>query len=111
LPALISTLLENYQELQNTSRRMFTTNWTEKYEELFTGIREIKEDIKSSKITQMRIVSCLRGDIPRARQIALPTPRQSGLDFRENGDSIDTSTDPIGAQLNQKMIRESLIEV
>jgi hypothetical protein len=74
LPPLNASLLESYRELPTTSLDLSAAKWTEQHERLSIGIRDIKEDIRSSTMTQVRIESCLRGHVPRRIGPALPAP-------------------------------------
>jgi hypothetical protein len=67
--------------------------------------------MKSSKIAQMCIESCLRDDILRSRQISLSAEKQSEPDFERNDESINQSLNSAGVQLIPKIVCESLIEV
>jgi hypothetical protein len=67
--------------------------------------------MKSSKIAQMCIESCLRDDILRSRQISLSAEKQSEPDFERNDESINQSLNSAGVQLILKIVCESLIEV
>jgi len=111
LPPLNSTLLENYQELQNTTHEIFVIKWNENYEDLSTVVKEIKEDIKSSKVMQTRIESCLRGVMPRGRQIALPAAGQKCLDSVENEESISQISNTAREPLIPNRAHGSLIEM
>lgn len=111
LPPLNSTLLEHYQEVQNTNHDILAKKWREHYEDLSAGIREIKEDMKSSRMTQLRIESSIKGNIPRKRQDALPAPEELMLESEGNEESIEQILGSRSAQLTQKMAREALTEV
>lgn len=112
LPPLNSTLVENVQALHNSSHGELATKWTECHEELRTNMRKIEEDMLSSKMTQMRIESCLRGDILRGRQPALPAPEPSGQilgEIEEPGDK--TSNQACAQHVTPKLVRDSLADV
>jgi hypothetical protein len=71
-PHAKSTLLENHAQLHNTSVNMLAAKWDECYGDLSVNIRGIKEDLKSSKMTQLRIEACMNGNIPSQERLALP---------------------------------------
>jgi hypothetical protein len=77
------------------------------------GIRDIKKDIRSSRVTQMRIESSLRGHIPRRIGPALPPPEpeQTGRDSEGNEKSTNQNVALASSNVTQKMVRESLKEV
>ncbi|KAF4635285.1 hypothetical protein G7Y89_g2801 [Cudoniella acicularis] len=110
LPSLNKTILDNYLELHTPSQNIFLTKWTEHYEEMSRGIREIKADMKSSSKTQMRIQSSLGGYIPRGGNIAssaVERPADSGEDV----EPINRSPNISGGLLTPEIVRGSLMEV
>jgi hypothetical protein len=113
LPPLNASLLESCRELQTTSPDVSAAKWTEQYESLSIGIRDIKEDIRSSTMTQMRVESCLRGHVPRRIGPALPAPapEQPGRKSEGIEESMIQNVTLASRSPTHKMVRETLREV
>lgn len=109
LSPLSSTLIQSHQDIQDVKHGLVESKLIERYEELTTSIRDLKENMKSAKATQMRIESCLAGKVPEAQQkfICAAEEEPAKLDTND-AHSLDYST---GSTLNQGTVHESLAEV
>jgi len=92
---------------------MSAAKWTEQYKSLSIGIRDIKEDIRSTSMTQMRIESCLRGHVPRRIGPALlaPAPEQPGHKSEGNEESTNQNVTLASRNPTHKMVGDALREV
>jgi hypothetical protein len=107
LQPLNSTILENQQ-----NQALLANKFTNHHEDLTAIIRELKEDIKSSHMTQKRIESCLASQIvvPEVRQITQGITSNSVLDTRETSQAAQSSGVE-GTKTAQKLAREFLSEM
>ena len=107
LVPLNSSLIEGIRTVQNTSLGVLATRLAEHHSDLSADMQKIKDQIKDSNNTQMRIESCLRGEVPMHMARALPMVRGCESDLSLGQESTDRN-------LNQRtadMIQQPLIEV
>lgn len=90
---------------------MLATKWSEHYENLSRAMKEIKEDMTSSQKTQIRIESCLRGEVLKRKPVSCSVAEHSGHDSGEDEECDGQSSRSSGAQPTPRMVRESLMEV
>lgn len=104
LVPLSSTLIEDIRTVQDRSHGVLATRLAKHYGDLSAGMQEIKDQIRDSNNTQMRIESCLRGEVPRRVAKTMPMVES---DFSLGNESTDMNSN----QPTAEMIHQSLKEV
>lgn len=106
LSPLNSDRVDKFQEVYTNRDDLLTARWDGHHEDLSKHIREIKEDLKHSKMTQLRIEAGINANGPSQKQLAIPTTQV--------GESFDQHLIPTGIHSTHsasRLARESLVEV